>query len=366
MKVLILTCYESNEERVSFVYDACEKRKYNVKVLTTDFSHIKKAKRSNIPAIYQAIETKPYNSNLSIARMISHFDFARDVFKVVESEKPDLIWMMAPANTLIKEAKLYKTNNPETKIVVDMIDMWPESLPIKIKKTIFPFNIWRNIRRNNIDCADVLVTECDFYKEILKDEYHKNIYTIRWSKRDEPIVCDKNISSDKLSLCYIGSINNIIDTNEICRIIKNINLPVRLHIIGEGENKDKFIELLSKVCEVIYHGAVRDEKQKAEIFAKCHAGLNIYKDNLYIGLTVKCIDYFGHGLPIINNIKGDTWYMVDNNKIGINVNKDTNIDVDRILEMRNEDRNIFDFYNANFTKEIFTRGCLKVIDEVIK
>ena len=45
MKVVIATCFESNEERVSFVLDACKKRKYNTKVITSDFSHIKKRKR---------------------------------------------------------------------------------------------------------------------------------------------------------------------------------------------------------------------------------------------------------------------------------------------------------------------------------
>ena len=35
--------------------------------------------------------------------------------------------------------------------------------------------------------------------------------------------------------------------------------------------------------------------------AQCHAGINIYREGLYIGLTVKCIDYFEHGMPIVND-----------------------------------------------------------------
>ena len=366
MRVIILTCYESNEERVSFVYDACKSRKYNVNVITTDFSHIKKEKRNNVPKKYITINTNSYSKNLSIQRMASHAKFAKDAFAMAEQYTPDLIWLMAPANSLIKEAKKYKKKYPMTKLIIDIIDMWPESLPIRINKKIFPFNIWKNIRKNNINCADYLVTECDFYQDILKNEYHGNIQTIRWSRNSTAKKNRQLVNKDTLSLCYIGSINNIIDTYRIKDLINNIDAPITLHVIGEGENRYNFINELRRVCEVIYHGPIRDEKLKAEIFNKCHAGINIYRNNLYIGLTVKCLDYFEHGLPIINNIKGDTWNMVDKYKVGVNVTDDSKIESNTLINMRKNNKHIYDFYSENFTKEVFTKNCLHVIDEVIK
>lgn len=366
MKVVILTCYESNEERVSFVYDACKSRKYNVKVITSDFSHIKKAKRNNVPKGYIAIEAEPYSKNLSIQRMKSHAKFAKDAFALLEQETPDLIWLMAPANSLIREAKKYKKKYPITKIIIDIIDMWPESLPININKNIFPFSIWKNIRKKNIDCADALVTECEFYQDVLKNEYHKNIYTIRWARDRKANIEKVKLEKDKLVLCYIGSINNIIGTQIMSEVINKADAPITLHVIGEGENRYNFINMSERVCEVIYHGPIRDEKIKSEIFSKCHAGINIYKNNLYIGLTVKCIDYFEHGLPIINNIKGDTWNMVNEYNVGINIDNNTKLNSKTIMDMRKKNNYIYDFYNENFTKEVFVDKCLKVIDEVIK
>lgn len=366
MKVSIVTCYESNEERVSFVYDACKKRKYNVSVITTDFSHIKKQKRTKIPKNYIALDTKPYSKNLSINRMKSHAKFAKDAFALVEQQTPDLIWLMAPANSLIKQAKLYKKKYPATKLIIDIIDMWPESLPIKISRNIPPLSTWRNIRKNNINCADALVTECDFYQEILSKEYHKNIHTIRWCRKEKANKLRSRLPKDKLSLVYIGSINNIIGTQLVSQVINNIDMPVVLHIIGEGENRYNFVNVAKRYCEVIYHGPIRDEKLKAEIFNKCHAGINIYKNNLYIGLTVKCIDYFEHGLPIINNIKGDTWSMVNKYGVGINIDDKTKIDSKKIINLRKNNNFIYDFYKDNFTKEVFTKKCLEVIDEVLK
>ncbi len=44
MKVVIASCFESNEERMGFVYEACKSRGYDTVALTSDFSHIKKKK----------------------------------------------------------------------------------------------------------------------------------------------------------------------------------------------------------------------------------------------------------------------------------------------------------------------------------
>ena len=366
MKVVIATCFESNEERVSFVLDACKSRNYATKVYTTDFSHIKKQKRESIPNDYEAIETAPYSINLSLNRIKSHRKFANELFKKIENDNPDLIWLMAPANSLIAEAKQYKTKHPQTKLIIDIIDMWPESLPLNINKNIFPFNLWKNIRKNNIKCADALVSECDLYHEELKKEYENKITTIHWCKDAMIRNNTLKLPDDKLSLCYIGSINNIIDIDKISKIIEKCDMPVVLHVIGEGGNRYNFVNVNNRVCEVIYYGPIRNEKEKAKIFSSCHAGINVYKENLYIGLTVKSIDYFEHGLPIINNIKGDTWNMVEKYKVGINVTEDSVVTGEELIKMRKDKKIIYKLFKDNFSKDVFIKKCLKVIDEVIK
>ena len=366
MKVTVLTCFESNEERASYILDACSKAGYDVEVLTTDFSHIRKSRRDNVPDGFLPIETIPYKKNLSFERIYSHFRFAKDAFDHINRNKPDVLWVIAPANSLIKQAKIFKAENQDTKIIIDIIDMWPESLPFNFNKHIFPFSIWRNIRKNNLDCADVLVSECNFYKDILNKEYAGDIKTLYLSRSSNVKKRKIKVDDKTLSLCYIGSINNIIDTDKICRIIKMIDEPVEMHVIGEGENTDSFIDSLKKVCNVTFWGAVRDEKQKSKIFDRCHAGINIYKDGLYIGLTTKCIDYFENGLPIINNIKGDTWDMVENYKVGFNIDKDCILKSEDIISARKNNGNIYELYDSNFTKKVFTKNCLSIIEEVIR
>ena len=366
MKAVIATCFESNEERASSVYEVLKDLFDEVKIFSSDFSHIRKETRTTSPEIVTMIHAKPYSRNLSVERMVSHSRFAKDLFVKIGEEKPDLLWLMAPANSLIKEAKKYGKKHPETKLIIDIIDMWPESLPFSISKDLFPLNLWKKLRDDNIDCADALICECDLYKEILCKHYKGKITTIRWARHNEAIASDAKYPDDRLVLVYIGSINHIIDAGRIASIIETIDFPVTLHVIGEGENTSHFLDVTGKACEVIYHGAIREEKEKADIFAKCHAGINIYKEGLYIGLTVKCIDYFGHGLPIINNIKGDTWDFVERYDAGINVDQNTKIDAKKLMDLRKNNQRIYDLYNENLTREVFEEDCRRVIEEVMK
>ena len=366
MKVIIITCFESNEERLNYIYDACLSRNYEVKAISSDFSHIRKKKRKKLSDRIYYLNTRPYQKNMSIKRMWSHYEFALQVFNYIEDDRPDLIWLIAPANSLIMQARKYKERHPEVKLIVDIIDMWPESLPVNINKNFLPFRLWHKIRGDNINCADHLVTECDYYHEILAREYGGPITTIYWARDNKDVKIDPVFDDDYLSLVYIGSINNIIDTAKIKAIISQCDQKVRLHVIGEGEKADYFINEMKQVCAVEYYGAIREDKRKTEIFNKCHAGINIYHENLYIGFTTKCIDYFEYGLPVINNIKGDTWKMVEDHEAGINITDVIKLESEKLFRQRNNYQSIVDLYNSNFTKEVFVKKCLKVIDEVIK
>lgn len=366
MNATIITCFESNESRVFLVKSVLEEMNYKVDVITTDFSHVKKNKRNNIPSGFKAVETKPYKKNLSVQRMLSHAMFSKDAFKLVEDNKPDLIWLCAPANSLIKEANIYKKNNENVKLIVDIIDMWPESLPVGISKDIIPFSLWRNIRKNNLSCADLLVTECDLYHEILKNEYKGRIETLYWAREIKDNKLEVSTDDNALSLVYLGSVNNIIDLEKIKNIIKSFNKKVTLHIVGTGEKISEMVSTMEEACEVVNHGVVLNEDKKSEIFKQCHAGINVYKENLYIGLTMKCIDYFAAGLPIINNIKGDTHKLVDEYNLGINVDSDLNVYADKLIELRKNYSYINMFYKNHFSKEAFSLRCKELVSEVMK
>ena len=93
-----------------------------------------------------------------------------------------------------------------------------------------------------------------------------------------------------------------------------------VEVIGDGERGRDFLLKLNEInVPYIFHGYVYDEKRKEEIYSRAHFGLNCMKDSVFVGLTMKSLDYLSHGLPMINNIKGDTTDFVNQHGIGMNI-----------------------------------------------
>jgi len=323
MKVVIVNCFETNENRVQILCDFFEKNEDDVIVIQSDFKHISKSHRKDKIDKHVFIKSNPYHKNLSIDRLISHHKFSKDAMATVEKENPDLLYVIFPPNSLAKFAAKYKRNNPKVKLVFDIMDLWPETMPIGKAKSFPPFMIWGAMRDKSLKYADFVITECNLYQTVL-DNVLKEVKTetVYLAKKEIDIVSNTQINEDEVHLVYLGSINNIIDIpkiKEIIQAIKDIK-PVTLHIIGDGEKKQELIDEAKAAGAVIeYHGKIYDPQEKQRIFDRCHFGLNIMKKSVCVGLTMKSIDYFQHGIPILNNIKSDTYEIVEKFNVGFNI-----------------------------------------------
>ena len=171
-----------------------------------------------------------------------------------------------------------------------------------------------------------------------------------------------------MSLCYLGSINNIIDIPLITELIREmVRLrPVTLHIIGDGESRERLVQSVRETgASVIFHGKVFDCAKKQEIFDCCHFGLNIMKDSVCVGLTMKSLDYFAGGLPILNTIEADTHRLVEERGIGINVCREkitetarraVGVTPEENLKMR---QNTLAAFDALFSERVFEENLEK-------
>ena len=248
----------------------------------------------------------------------------RKAAKLIENamtQQPDVLVVLLPPNFLAHYGARYKKRHPEVTLIFDIFDLWPETFPGgKIKKLLAPvFKVWGALRDRNLGKADFVVTECEMFRQKLG--LAENSQAI-WLCAD-PLTLEKTqpqLASDRLELCYLGAINNVISIPDICGLIKELTAkkPVTLHIIGKGERQQEFIDEAEKAgAEVIFHGAVYDEAKKLEIMNQCHFGLNIMKSSVCVGLTMKSVDYFRFGLPIINNIPADTERLVTQHGVGV-------------------------------------------------
>ena len=61
--------------------------------------------------------------------MKSHVILSKNIYEQISKEKVDLLWILVPPNSFVKDAAKYKKNHPKVKIIFDLIDMWPETMP---------------------------------------------------------------------------------------------------------------------------------------------------------------------------------------------------------------------------------------------
>lgn len=328
-KAYLISCSDHYKFRLNVIDESLKSIGYETTYLTSNYDHdTKSVFVSKVEGAVQ-IPVRSYKKNLSADRILSHREFAKKAFQHLEAleEQPDLLLVHIPPNFLAHYAGKYKKRHPQVKLVFDIFDLWPESFPGgMIKKLLAPaFSVWAALRDKHLDKADYVITECEMFRQKLTLPA-KTSGTV-W-QCGEALTVEKlqpRLSEDAITLCYLGSINNIIGTEDICSLIQGLSArkKVVLHIIGKGETQQEFCDAAQAAgAEVIFHGAVYDEAEKLEILNQCHFGLNIMKSSVCVGLTMKSVEYFRFGLPIINNIPGDTTQLVQTKGIGIQLEED--------------------------------------------
>lgn len=370
MKIVLITNSDQYEPRVEQI-SALLKDKHDVTVYVTDFVHGTKVYRKETKnkdfILFHAIG---YKKNLSVHRLVSQWDFARRVMKECEKLNPDVIYCLVPANSFVYHAARYKKKHPAVKLVFDIIDMWPESFPIQKISWLPPFKIWKNIRNRYLNKAEIVVSECRLFLDELGDAARDvPSEVLYFAKKETETDKTPDLPDGELNLCYLGSVNNIIDIDFIAAMIKSIASlkKTTVHIIGNGERINEFVTALKEAgAHVVNHGVIYDPDEKQKIFNKCHFGINAMRDWVAVGLTMKSVDYFDAALPLLNNIKGDTTRFVNEYGAGYNVRYENMDEVaksivlltnDELVEMRKAALRVF---RENLSSEIFNETFEKI------
>lgn len=366
MKGVIIILTELYMDRAHLLKAYYASKGYDMTIITSDYSHLSKCKKV-VPGTLQ-IPVIPYEKNLSIKRLHSHYQFAKDIKKELEQMRPDLIHTVIPANSFAKEMVLYKREHPEVKLIIDVNDLWPEAMPISKVAWMLPFKIWKNIRDKYIEEADQIYAECNLFRQILLKYHNVPIETLYWASELNPIHKPLHLKENEMHFCYLGSINHIIDIDCIVKLLAACQKikPTYLHLIGKGEAKEQLIAAVRKQnVKVIDYGAVFDQVEKQRVFSHCNYSLNMMKESVMVGLTTKSLDYLRGQVPMINTIDGDTHDLCETYNIGWNIN-DSNIDaiasaickesIDIQLKRREACEKVYLKY---FTKESFFQTLAK-------
>lgn len=367
----LISCSDHYDHRMKVVDDCLRMRGFDTIYITSDFDHTGKCVfKCNVPGCVQ-LHVPPYKRNLSVQRIISHLQFARKAFDYLESLKkePDLVVGLLPPNFLAYYLAKYKKCHPSVKLIFDIFDLWPETFPnTGLGKVLAPFfGVWAMLRDRSLPVADYITTECRMFQRILRLNNDRSEAVYLCGAELECGYKKPQLAEERWDLCYLGAINNVIGISEICRLVERLQRlkPVTLHIVGAGERQQEFVERLKALgAEVLCYGLVYDDMSKQDIIHRCHFGLNIVRPTACIGLTMKSVEYFRHGLPVISNIPEDTRLLVEKYEIGIHVDDpdtipDEALSVARCIAMR---ENVRRTYEAVFTTEVIRTQYQNIFD----
>ena len=107
-------------------------KEYEVELITTDFSHVKKEYRNKIGFennySVTMLHEPCYKKNVSPKRIYAHYVFSMNLKKYLHSmkEKPSVIYCAVPSLDVAYEAAKYSKKN-NIKYIVDVQDLWPEA-----------------------------------------------------------------------------------------------------------------------------------------------------------------------------------------------------------------------------------------------
>jgi len=318
--------------RVDNIYKAFHE--FDRFIVTADFNHATKqykpeSKSDNVHYIH----VPAYQKNLSIKRICSHIVFAIKLYNYLCGLDilPQMIYCAMPASlTAFYCGRFCKRR--KIKFVVDVVDLWPDSLfPIShkfiaLKPILFP---WAFITNRAYSMADYISAESKKYAEVAlgKSKTTKWSYTylgVDIEEMNRLVLSSKvpdRTDHNEIWICYGGSLGNSYDFDSILEAVKFIDsegIKYRFFFVAEGECRfeiEKYIQQHQLNAEITGRMPYNDY---LKYLSRCDIAINSFKPTTKVVYSYKFNDYVGLKLFVLNNLRGETADMVNEYSIGRN------------------------------------------------
>ena len=313
-------------QRYWLMAEAFAKAGHAVTLWTSDFSHAKKAPRilSKIEAPFRLklIKTPPYSGNVSFRRIASHRAYAANWLADARAEAkgsgmPDVIIIsMPPLSTA--DAALAMKKEFGAKIVVDVMDAWPETFerifpaPFKFLSALALLPLRRAAKRAYRG-ADLVTGVCDAYGDIARAngarEYVRFYHGIDTSKAQ-----GANAQRPPLSFVYAGNFGRGYDLSAAIKAILE-NEDATLDIAGAGEREAEWRTLAAHSPRIRFHGYLSGDKLD-KLLDCASIGVIPLSDDTFVGLPYKLGDYAAHNLRMVTSLRGECAAILERHSAG--------------------------------------------------
>ena len=325
-------------------------RGHEVHWFSSDFSHLFKRPR-DVEALTAAARqggyrltlapTRPYHTNISPARLLSHRLLTRRLRRTWSSEglRYDVVLASLPTSG-IAMAAAELAHRCNSQLVLDVQDLWPEtferfwppSLRWANRVAFAPLasQVRRAYRR-----ADALVGVADGYIDHAKPYLRPNVPTAmiplgvdldafdRFRRPLDQLGLDR--PGSQVWLFVSGSLGRYVWVEAIVALMSELHRRdpqrYRVNIVGSGDAEKDLRQAVSGLPNVRMHGRVSEELFASLATASDVALLPIRPD-AQVFLPNRVFQYFAAGLPILSTIPGQLQRLLAEHQAGITCDGD--------------------------------------------
>jgi glycosyltransferase involved in cell wall biosynthesis len=339
-------------------------RGHDVTWWTATWSHRRKAIRSAPLGVkddegfaVRLVAVRPYDRDLSLARLASHRDFGRTFERLANESiaagqlaRPDIILASLPPLDG-PEAAARLAARLDAEMVVDLGNLWPDSLEPYVPGPVLmrPFTRWLllgNMARRRdaiLASADAIATSSqaciDALPAAARADVPKHVALLGGYPQQflpPPRIIDHvpvaagmpplpHAASSKhqpLACVHAGQLGPSEDLDTLvvaARQLSAAGIDATIHIAGKGPHEAALRNAAAAAkgsCRIVVYGLL-ERTAYVDLLARCDVGLVLTKPDSVAAIPAEAFDYAAAGLAIVHGLPGDLQQLIDAAEAGL-------------------------------------------------
>ena len=339
-------------------------RGHDVTWWSATWSHRRKARR-DVPLgiredenfAVRLVAVRPYEKNVSLARIASHRDFGRTFERLASEgvasgqlERPDIILASLPPLEG-PEAAARLAKRLDAVFVCDVIESWPETFerllpgPKWLRGLVAPLFLGGMEKRRNavLASADAISAAAEAYRTLAREKRaaagagadmpthacYLGSYLQEYPEPPKlsPSQIDASLEAgpdamQPIKCVYSGSLEASQDIDTLiaaARLLGSAGTPAEIHVAGTGSLEARLrgaAEGLRGACRLVVHGLL-ERAEYVTLLATADVGLVLVKPESLVALPYKACDYAAAGLALVNSLPGELERLVSDYHAGL-------------------------------------------------
>lgn len=316
-------------------------------------------------------------------RMVNYFSFSlsSSLYALYADKNVDSIFVYGMSPIFQALPAIVFKKRTKKKLVLYCCDLWPESMKawgIQESNPVFKAVKWISgwIYRQ---CDIVAITSTPFRSyltTVCGVDDQKIVYLPQHAEDDYADIACQYEDNDCIDFVFAGNIGSVQNVDIILRASAKINVDKHfmVHIVGDGSELENCKQLATELnlnSNIIFHGRYPLSEMK-QFYKITDCFLLTLRSGDFIGKTLpaKAQGYLCAGKPIVASIDGAGREMIEESDCG-EVVAASDVDglalsmtkvIDNFDFYKTKGKNGRKFYEQNYTKEIFMRHLLNILE----